>query len=678
MRSFNFRHIMFAVTLLAAVTSVAATQADADCVYVDHNDEMLYLRRGDGSTIVVPRDYVLCYDYDENEFVATLIDGEPFELRDVVEVSGEAPEGIPSFSSYKFDNKCNSQLFADAECAAPTESEISVEVGGIGKWLTASFGFTLEGTTACVSGVRQHSGKTRQSFATPVTYELTNDSWKELKIKQVEGQYAREYADFISRVTVSVDFLSDHPTGEYGVPRIDITLSDPSEWSSSNWIGLHGKSYYEEATITIDGAGIYPDMEQTPILIKGRGNSTWKLSYESKNPYHFKFEEKHKPLGMMNGKHWVLLSNKQKGSMTTNAIGHKICNMLETAGTNHIVPVELYINGSYRGSYDLTESIGFRNNSIDLDDESCAAMIEMDDYSDEPVYYNNVYGLATKIHEPDLDKDETTLDSTTILQDLNSMMTTVKAGGDTYLRQVEPNYAARYMLANELMVNFELSQPRSVYLYSENVTDSFDLSGADETPWILGPAWDFDWAYGYNSSKVYFEVNDDKDYFAELLKLGISKGVAGEFFNALRFNSVEVDSIYYCLMYRFMNDGGIDELVDYCDEYYAFVRRAFEHNKVNETTERDSTDYATLTEYCKDWLTERAEHVMSALTPYEVPDDDGGDEDGDTPVRDILARDARCLPSDDVIYDLSGRRVSKQHASQRHGVYIINGHKVVR
>ncbi len=677
MRRFHIRYVLFAIVTLTFVRGLAAMREGSECTYVEHGDGMLCLRLGDGSTLLVPRDYVLAYDYSEKVFLATLVDGEPLELRDVVDVSSEAVADFLSFSSYKFNNKNNSQLFTDAECAVPNESEITVEVGGIGKWLTASFKFTEDGTTAWVNGVQQRSGKTRQSFASPVTYELTNESWKELKLKQIEGQYAREYADYVNVVTVSVDFLTDHPTGEYGVPRIDILLDDTSAWSGGNWIGMHGKSYYEQATIEIDGAGVYPDMVSSPIFIKGRGNTSWSNNYESKNPYHFKFVNKHKPLGMKSGKHWVLLSNKQTGSMTTNAVGHKICNMLETAGTNHIVPVELYINGSYRGSYDLTEHVGLSNNSVDLDDESCAAMIEMDVVNDEPVYYNNAYGLPAKIHEPDLDKDATTLDSTAILEDFNRMMTSVQTGADSYLRSVDAGYLARYLLANEYMCNLELAHPKSVFLYSENVTDSPRREGDyDETPWVFGPAWDFDWAYGYRN-REYFVYSIERDYYETLLTEGTSQGAAGEFFSALRFNSVEVDSIYYGLMYRFMNNGGIDELLDYCDEYYEFVRRSFEHNMANETTERDSTDYSSLTESCKDWLAARAEYVMSTLTPYEVPDDDGDDDD-DTPVPHIPAGGAMLLPAEDVIYDLSGRRISRQQASQRHGVYIINGRKVVR
>ncbi len=658
--------------------SLSASNAAQDDGYVAHGDAMFYLRGGDGTVVMVPQDYVLGFSYGDSRFSASLIDGGLFEVGEVVEVSNLVPDDLPAFSSYKFNNKYNSQVFTDVECQEPKEDCLSLSVGCIGKWLTASFQFTAEGTTAWVDGVPQRSKKTRQSFAEPVVYELKNNMWQELRlVVDGDGLYSREYADLCRKVTVSVDFLSDHPTSEYGVPRIDITLSNTDSWSSENWIGMNGKTYYEDATIEIDGAGVFPDMEVTPIQIKGRGNTSWKLDWQSKNPYHFKFETKQKPLGMKNGKHWILLANKMASSMTTNALGHKVGNLLETAGTNHIVPVELYINGSYRGSYNLTERVGFSNNSVDIEDETYAAMIEMDTYTDEPIYTSNIYGLPAKIHKPDLDDGETQLTAEIIMDDYDSMMASVYMETDDFLHQVDANYLARYLLACEMIENNEVCHPKSVYLYSENVTDGFNLSGDDETPWVFGPLWDCDWAFAYSNGD-YFINNIEKDYYSSILSGGNSQGVAGHFFNSLRFNSVEVDSIYYGLMYKFVNNGSLDELIDYCDEYYEFAKQSFWHNETNETTEQDGGDYALITEHSKNWLAQRAEFVFANLTPYEVVEEEDDDDDDDDVEESIAPYPESRRGNSDTIYDLSGRAVGEQEFLHRRGVFIINGRKVLR
>ncbi|MCD8266391.1 MAG: CotH kinase family protein, partial [Prevotellaceae bacterium] len=350
-------------------------------------------------------------------------------------------------------------------------------------------------------------------------------------------------------------------------------------------------------------------------------------SYKSKNPYHFKFSEKQKPLGMKSGKHWILLSNKQTGSMTTNALGHKVGNLLETAATNHIVPVELYINQSYRGSYNLTERIGFSNNSIDIDDETNSAIIEMDDYTDETIYSTNAYGLPSKIHAPDVGEEGVSLTASTIIKDYNKMMSAVKGGTDSYTKLADPEYLARYLLACEIIWNGELKHPKSVYLYSENVTDEVDDEGYDETPWVFGPLWDCDWAFGYETNYTYFVNDSNVDLYTHILSSGDSKGVAGQFFNALRYNSTEVDEAYYRLMYNFVNGGGLSELEDYCDEYYAFAASSLSHNTSNETSDRDGANYSTTTSNSKTWLAERASYILSRLNVYDITESDE-DEDG--------------------------------------------------
>ncbi len=676
-----------------------STVEEAGSIYVEHSDDYLFVRNADSTVVVIPRDFVTAYDFDGSTFTASISNGDALSLKGVLSVVDEVPDDVPSFTSYKFNNKYNSQVFTDAICEDPSGNDISLSVGCIGKWLTASFRLSMDGTKVWVDTTRQYSKRTRQSFASPVTYTLTNSRWQLLQL-MADSTFATTYVDYPNPVTVTVNFLSDNPTTDYGVPRIDITLSNTDAWSSSNWVGMNGKSYYEAATIEIDGAGVYPDMESTPIQIKGRGNSTWYDSYTSKNPYHIKFFSKDKPLGMTAGKHWVLLSNKQKGSMTTGAIGHKVSNIFEVAGTNHIVPVELYINGSYRGSYDLTESIGFRNNSVDLVDETYAAMIELDTYDDETIYNSNAYSLPAKIHEPDLEDEEIVITSDTIISDFNTMVSSVYNGDDSYLSYVDADSLSRFLSANEYIGNRELGHPKSVFLYSANVTDGLNAEGVDETPWVFGPLWDCDWSYGYEGTYTYFIAQADYNYFADALVLEQGENPK-KFWNALRYNSTEVDSLVYSLYYKFVNNGGFDELIDYCDEYYAFANAAFTHNSSNETSDTDGSNYKTVTSNCKNWLSRRINAIMSQLTPYEVPEevyeDDEDDEDGtidpdegegtgegeedaieEIPydyeyINYVLATTGKVT-----IYDLNGRQVSKEHVMSHRGIYIVNGRKVVR
>lgn len=646
-------------TITATARDGSGVQAtltlEVDDPFVAHDGRYLYLRHGNGRMTLLPLSHVQSHQYSGSRFTATLTDGQPLSLTSIIEVTTDIPTDRPGFTSYKFNNKYNHQLFTDAEASTPSADQFALEVGCIGKWLTASFQTTSETTKVWVKGIRQRSRQSRLNFASPVTYLLTDDNWQVLRLRQeTDGTFTRTHLPYSRAVTVEVTFRSDNPTSQYGVPRIDIVLLDANgqpgtAWNQFAWIGMNGKETYQDATITIDGAGVYPSMETTPIQIRGRGNTSWSSNYMSKNPYRFKFSEGQKPLGMTKGKHWVLLSNKQSGSMTTNAIGHTVAALVGGAGYCHIVPVELYVNGSYRGSYNLTERIGFSNNSIDLEDESLAAMVELDTYTSGEIYdSNNAYNLPVQLKEPDFEEAGTQFGMEDVFSDFRALTEAVAEGDGSFLNRVDADYLTRFFMVNEFIVNRELMHPKSVFAYSTNVTDAPNAEGKDETPWIFGPAWDFDWAFGYEQNRTYFVTNAEGDYFGELIDGGTSLGRAKLFWNGMRYGAEEMNRRYYALWHRFVNGGALAELLDYCDTYYNFAARSFAHNRNTQASEKDYINYETLTARSKRWLSTRAAYVLNALQPYDLPAEPE-DEDIVTPDRMGDVNDDGMLTAADVV-----------------------------
>ncbi|MCD8266387.1 MAG: CotH kinase family protein, partial [Prevotellaceae bacterium] len=276
-------------------------------------------------------------------------------------------------------------------------------------------------------------------------------------------------------------------------------------------------------------------------------------------------------------------------------------------------------------------------------------------------YSDNAYSLPAKIHSPDLTDDGVQLTAEAIIEDFNEMVRLVASGTDTYLLRVDAASLARYLLACELIVNREVEHPKSVYLFSEDVTDCQAYGEQDATPWHFGPLWDCDYDFGYGASKQYFRSYQTWDYYDFSSPGKNSKG----FFQALRQNATAVDSLYYCLMTQFYEGGGLDELLDYCDEYYAFAASSFQHNRENDTSSKDTTDYALQAQEAKQWLRDRASYVLSQLTPYSTDDYTG--------LPAVTPQAERRQPPGDTYYDLSGRPVAKP--TQR-GVYIKGGRKV--
>ena len=166
--------------------------------------------------------------------------------------------------------------------------------------------------------------------------ELIYEGTSEGPVLISPAQYAYTSTPFGREVRVSVEWLTDKAP----VPSVYIT--------TDAGILPPDKENYLDATIRIDGAGVYPDLEER-VKIRGRGNTSWAGQY-GKSPYRLKFDSSKKPFGLTKGKSWVLLANNIEGSMLTNAIAMKVASMVETAGANRIIPSDLYINDEYRGS----------------------------------------------------------------------------------------------------------------------------------------------------------------------------------------------------------------------------------------------------------------------------------------------------------------------------------------
>ena len=589
--------------------------------------ENLFVQQGDGKVYVIPAEYIARQVVSDATLLLELVGDETLTFSSVTSCSTEQPEGCPTFLSYKFNNKYNPQVFTDAEAEEPSADTVNISVGCIGKWLTPSFQLPDENIIVTVDGRRQVSKQSRLRFDKPVTYRLSRPDWLLLQKDEsadgpketTEGQSRYSFIPFYREQTVTVDFLSDHPTGSYGIPTIYLTTATGAPPAS--------KSEYIEGTARFDGAGIFPDLDAQPMLIRGRGNTTWSGGDPSnKNPYHLKFVEKQKPFGLTSGKHWVLLANPLTGSMTTNAVAMCIAGLSHAAKANHIVPCDLYINGEYRGAYNFTEKVRMANNSVDVADESTATLLELDvNYDAAYRFHSSILSMPANIKSPEFDDPEcvTSLSKDIIQQAFDRMEQEALYG--TPSRVVEPQYAASYYFTNELAMNCELAHPKSVYVYCE------DVLNLEQSPWNWGPVWDVDWAYGYKFTHSNFDYEPGFDYLNDLSTSGNASGRCGQLFGGI-LKDPEVYAQYVKLWEDFINGGRMQEVLDFCDDYYAVVGRSFEHNasKDNVTNKHDKTDYAYQTEKCKTWLSQRAEalSLKAGVTPRTEP---SPDEDVPTP-----------------------------------------------
>lgn len=401
--------------------------------------------------------------------------------------------------------------------------------------------------------------------------------------------YEYQWEPYGRNVTVTAEWLTDKATN---VPRIDINIENNAMPAD--------KVTYLNAHITIDGGGVFADFEDD-VRIKGRGNTSW-AGTTGKSPYRLKFASSVKPFGLTKGKNWVLLANRQDNSMMTNALAMKIARLAGTAGANDIIPVELYMNGAYRGSYNFTQHVGLSNNSIDLDDETNATLIELDSYYDEDYKFRDAsYNLYVNIKDPDIAELPNGQERFYQIQaDFNRFTSAVKAGSE-YTDLIDIDMLARFLFVNELVLNLELSHPKSVFLYKEDLL-------ALHSRYVFGPVWDFDWAYGYEGNYNYCTASPEIDYYNKL------SGYGKSFFNALRYNSEEVRRASYSVWKDFM-DKYTEELADFVDEYYQYARPSFENNA---TRWNDGKEYATIADNMRTWIIKRAHYIYDNMETFDL------------------------------------------------------------
>ena len=505
-------------------------------------------------------------------------------------------------------------------------------------------------------------------------YECTEKKEESIEPSEPEApEVVAGFKPFGRQCQVNVKYLTDYATGEYKIPTVYLTFGDGETWDYNQWIGMTlpdgtntKEEWIEDCTFRLDGAGVWPDIDTVEgCEVRGRGNSSWSWSYMSKNPYRIKFPKKKKqsPFNLTEDRQWVFIANKQNGSMTSNSIAQKIAAMVDAEAICHMIPIDLYINGQYRGSYCFTEKIGIADNSVAID-EATGCLLELDDYFDETYKFNDdTYNLPVNVKDPDFSEedDERIITFDAIQTSINAFTDALYSGEDI-TKHVDMESWAKFWLVNDLVRNVETYHPKSCYLFNENP--------AAGEPWKFGPAWDFDWAFGYEESYSYFNVGAEEDLYSRR-----SRKPGYNFYDALR-NTEAGKRAYYKEWKDFMDEGRLEELKEYIADYTEFALLSIEHNNDANISEKNSTDYEALVEQSQKWIEKRANYIFNNLTVYEDEDDNSGDGDNsNTETNTISISDnASGSLNPTPIYDVYGRRV----VEPKEGViYIINRKKVV-
>ncbi len=264
---------------------------------------------------------------------------------------------------------------------------------------------------------------------------------------------------------------------------------------------IYSKEIYLDGTLKFEGMGVYTDFE-LPIQVRGRGNSTWNYP---KKPYRIKFNEKTKLGSLKKAKNYVLLANYIDPSMMRNFVAFKTEELLGMDFPNHAMPVNVWFNGDYKGSYMASEKVGFNNGSVDIpaEQEARSIMFEFDTndaaddefpFESECFDYDTGAYLPVRIKDPDAPTDVAAQSAWVEKwqNDLAEFMSVVEQGNVTDIfNACDIESLVRYIITFNICCNQELNHPKSVFMYK-----------TEGGKYMFGPGWDFDWAFGYQPTYI--------------------------------------------------------------------------------------------------------------------------------------------------------------------------------
>ena len=360
------------------------------------------------------------------------------------------------------------------------------------------------------------------------------------------------------------------------LPHIAIT--------TDNNLPITSKTDYAQATITVDGKGVYANYSGT-TQIRGRGNSTWGYP---KKPYRLKLDSKAELFGLSAEKDWILLANYLDETHLLNALAFHIGQDLDLPYTNNAIPVELSLNGEYIGVYLFTEQVEVESNRVNVGDDGL--LLELDSYFDEdPKFRSDHYQLPVMVKHPDIN-NSTELDAVKFrFQQMENLVAAPDFPNNNYLDYIDASALVNYLIVFMLTDNEEMNHPKSIYMH-QSAGGKF----------VMGPLWDFDWAFGYEGTQVHFSKHNS------FFWTGSSPGTV--FFSRFLADP-QIKTMLKEKWQAYANDNDLHAFID----EWTFVLEGA-RKRDYDLWKRGNSNYATDITALKNWLTNRINYLNGYIS----------------------------------------------------------------
>ncbi|MCR5159689.1 MAG: CotH kinase family protein [Prevotella sp.] len=445
----------------------------------------------------------------------------------------------------------------------------------------------------------------------PVTVDSITDfsvsSDRKQLLLHVSGEASVPFAlSQVDSLTIGED-AGQETKDHHKVFQLYITTNDGRDITS--------RDSYKDCFINLNGQGSFSNYSAN-AQIRCRGNSSF-LWYDKK-PLRLKLNEKHKLLGLGKAKSWVLLANYRDVTDLMNTFVFETGEWLGLPFTNHTRYVELFVNGDYRGVYQLTEQVQQGKNRVDVSDgHGILITLDVDDGPGEsPLADDNcwtkVYRMPMAVKYPDDERfTENTVDSVrTVFAELEQAIKDKDYARVQTLLDI-PSFI-KYLQLQEFIYNVELSAPRSIFLHKDG-----------DGPWVMGPLWDFDAGYDFDWGNMYA----GHDFFANYretvmgtnpLKRNGNYNYVPQFFTDL-FGCPE-----FVEQYKAHWDSVKDSIVSHgwneCTKYVEQLRGSGAMGREAARWPIQGKNFTSEVKKMQRWLEDRAEFLTDLIANIPMPD----------------------------------------------------------
>lgn len=318
--------------------------------------------------------------------------------------------------------------------------------------------------------------------------------------------------------------------------------------------------------ISENGTKVYTDS----LEIKGRGNASWSFP---KKPYRIKLNKKASLLEMPAvEKSWTLINNYGDKTLIRNLLAFDLSKRFEMQYTPAGKSVDLFLNGEYKGNYQLCDQIEVATHRVDVEkmkDTTVALpeitggyFIEMDAYAYEETswFSSEMNRIPVTIKYPK--DDEIVAEQKAYINNHFNLMEkalfslTYSDMITGYRKYIDTNSFIRQFLVGEISGNTDTYW--STYMYKHRADDKF----------YFGPVWDFDIAFE-NDSRTY-PINNNPNWIYS--STGSTAEGVRNFVNRIMSDEKFVDELKSTYA-NYRNSGVISEgsLVEVVDSYAAEI-----------------------------------------------------------------------------------------------------------